>query len=248
MFDTGTNLSVLARPLAASLGLSTGRPVRVTTITGEADGILGLVEGLGFFLGNGPRPLDAIAVDVPTPADLPHAVSGIYGHNQLDGADYLLDYSNRRIVLAPAAALSPYVRGKRQPIAWVSGRPAVAVLITALGGGVPFRARLVIDSGINTVTLFGHAARRVAGAGDRLVRIADQFGSRLAAAAGISIEAGEHRMDTTAALIADQGDRQENGLLPASMFSSVYVSAAERAVALGGRLEGLSLRNNSPCG
>jgi hypothetical protein len=249
LFDTGTAVAVLTRPLAALLGLASGRPVRVTTLTGEAEGIAGRVKGLGFDVG-AVRDAEVIAVDEAVPPGLPADVRGIFGHNLLDGADYLIDYSARRVVLARGGRLAQHVRGRRQPLELIDGRPAVRVLVSPRDGGVPFPIRMVIDSGIDGVTLFGRAARRVAGGpgGTRgMVRVVDQFGSLVVPAAAVSLEAGERRLEAAATLLAERTDRREDGLLSASLFTSVYVSAAEHVVVLGGVVEGLSVPNPRVC-
>jgi hypothetical protein len=246
IFDTGTSVPVLSRQLAASLGLTSGRPVRLTTLTGEAHGVAGPIAGLGFDIGGAGRHVEAIAVDPAVPPGLAPWARGIHGHSLLSDADYVMDYSARRIVLAPPSGLFSYIRGRRERLEWVDGRPAVTLLI-APASGVPFRARFVVDSGIDRVTLFGRAALRAGGGNGRLVRVVDLFGSGLFPAVAVSIEAGKRRVETVAVLQAGVTDRTEDGLLPMSLFTSVYVSAAEHVVVLGGSIDSLAVPAPDRC-
>jgi hypothetical protein len=139
-------------------------------------------------------------------------IQGVLGQEFLRRFDYLLDFRGRQIVFGgnqPPGA-------NRVPLDRIDGRPAIET----------DRGRLVIDSGARAAILYSAggeaggmmlvtAAGRAAGAEERSIRI----------------HAGGH-VYWTKAVLAQRGSLREDGLLPATLFRSIYVSNSEEFVVL----------------
>src|SRR5262249_16624596 len=100
----------------------------------------------------------------------------------------------------------------------------------------PFSGRFVLDSGADHVTLFGGAADRLALVPDREARVIDSgFGTREVPTADISVEVGGRWRPLTVELRSDLKNRAEDGLVPTSLFRSVFVSDSDGIVVFDGR-------------
>jgi hypothetical protein len=155
----------------------------------------------------------------------------------LGQSDYYLDYRLRRLTLGSASTLNPAVSGARLPLEWSEGRPAIQLLVRTPSGAA-LSVRLVLDSGIDRVTIFGSVARQIAAAhaAATVVRVQGPLGATLATTASVVVSAGDRDRTVIATLMTDVLDRHEDGLLPTSLFRSVFVSAAEGIVVLDGAL------------
>jgi hypothetical protein len=180
----------------------------------------------------GDAPSDVIGTESPAAPPLAGAV-GILGHSALSGSDYVLDYADRRLIVAPAGSLGPIAGGVREPLEILEGRPAVRALFEAEDGS-PYPVRLVLDSGATHITLFGRAALRAVGVARtlRAASVVDPLGSRIVPASAASIAFGGRRVRGVAALLPDMTSRSEDGLLPTALFERVYVSVVRKEVAL----------------
>jgi len=125
---------------------------------------------------------------------------------------------------------------------WSEGRPAIVVSIGAAQGPA-MRVRLVLDSGIDRVTLFGDAALQLAAAARTLstVLVEGPLGTTTAASTRAVVSAGERRRKVQATLLVDERGRREDGLLPTSLFRSVLVSAAHGIVVLDASVSATSV-------
>jgi hypothetical protein len=247
LFDTGTNTTVLDPRLAAGVGLVAGRETTVESLGGSSRAVAGQVRGIGFGDAASMWRL-AVAAPLVGVREISSSIRGIFGHDWLARTDYIIDYEARRIVIGPAGTVPRPAGGQQIALTWVSGRPAIAVTIRAQDGA-PLTARLVLDSGADGVALFGRAARIVASrGGTRTTRIDSGFGAREVPASQISCTIDGRTHSVTAQIRSDLTDREEDGLLPTSLFRSVYVAAADGVVVLEGVISSDSqLRNDEPC-
>lgn len=207
MIDTGSDTTALDARLAARLGVQPEFRTKVETLAGtgwRAGGRLGrlelgpvMVEGVEVFF----DPMEAVhAMD----AD----VDGVLGVDFLSRSDFLVDYRAGRLVFGETA-----VRGRRVPLRWVEGRPAV----DAWCGGR--RLSLVLDSGIGRVVLFRGGTSRVG------VEVITNAGKRRASMGEVpELRIGGTIWTLLDAVLADAPDREAGGLLPLRMFGSVYIS------------------------
>ena len=231
IFDTGTRTTVLTRELAARVGLATGPAAELHSLTGPARAIHGEVHGIGFEHVPTVGKRTALAANVGGLRGFGRSVAGLYGHNWLTGADYVVDYAARRVVIWPAGASGAPAGAHYAPLNWAEGRPAVTAIVRA-PTLEPYTATFVLDSGAEHVTLFGAAARRLAHAADwdHLLRFDSGFGAREEPTARIHVNVGGRDRSVRAALWSGVQDRLEDGLLPTSLFRSVFVSSSEGVV------------------
>jgi len=237
IFDTGTNTTVLAPTVAARAGLSVGQATRVESLNQAAAAIQGEVSGIGFDGAPAVGPKIAVAANVGGLRGFGRSVSGLYGHNWLAGMDYLIDYRAKQIMMGAAGSVPAQTGGSRAALSWAAGRPAVTAMVRA-HSVEPFPARLVLDSGADHVTLFGRAAARIAPVGDwtRTMVIDSGFGTREVPTALALLNVDGRERSVPVELRSDVTDRQEDGLVPTSLFRSVFVSSAEAAVIFDGSL------------
>jgi len=228
IFDTGTNTTVLASALASRVGLSVGHQAGVESLNGVAPAIKGEVRGIGFEGVPAVGPRVAIATNIAGLHGFGRSMAGLYGHNWLTGTDYLIDYDARRIVMGAAGTLPRSNGGHQTSLSWAAGRPAVEAMVRA-HSGEPFSARLVLDSGADHVTLFGGAAVRIAlvAGWDQTMMIDSGFGTREVPATVARVNVGGRERSVSVEVRKDVTDREEDGLLPTSLFRSVLVSSAD---------------------
>jgi len=240
LFDTGTNTTLLAPALAAEFGLSRGRAGVVEDLHGLRAATTGEVQGIGFDKVPATGPRVAAALDVPSLPGFGRAVTGVYGHNWLMGVDYLIDYGAQRIVIGARGTLAPSEKGHRTALSWTEGLPAVTGEIRA-PRMAPFSARFVLDSGADHVTLFGRAAERILPHGpSQSVLIDSGFATRQLPTARIIMNLDGRPRSILAVLMPDVKNRDEDGLVPASFFRSVFVSGADGFVIFDASLSGSS--------
>jgi hypothetical protein len=146
--------------------------------------------------------------------------------------DYGIDYRGRRIVFGEPRGR----RLARVPLTWREGRPAAIVR-----DGEARALALVLDSGLDRPVLFekpGRALpyREVPGLRYGIATSAGRAALRAVTVPGLDV--GTVRLGhVTAAVIADEaaGGRQEDGLLPARLFASVYFDRQAGQIALEAR-------------
>jgi len=237
IFDTGTTTTVLVPALAARVGLSAGQATDVESLNGSQRGLRGEARGIGFdgVPARGPR--IAIATNVARLRGFTRSIAGLYGHNWLTGTDYRIDYDAKQIVMGAPGTLPPSTGGHRTALTWSAGRPAVTVTVRA-HTVEPFSARFVLDSGADHVTLFGHAAERMALVADRdrTMFIDSGFGTREVPTAMVNVNVGGRERSAMVELRRDVKDRDEDGLVPTSFFRSVFVSTADSVVVFDARV------------
>jgi len=245
LFDTGTNISIVGPDLAARVPAIHERALTVASSTGQTPARASVTTGIGF----AQAPVTMVTADLKALRDLVGNVSGIFGQSLLGSSDYVIDYKTRQLTLAAPGQLAADVAGPRIPLEWSEGRPAINASVRLPGGPVA-NLRLVLDSGIDRVTLFGSAARRLAAAAraTSTVRVEGALGGTTAVATSVLVTSGGLDRAATATLMVDVTDRQEDGLLPTSLFRSVYVSAADKLVVLDGARRAPRAGVNGDCG
>ena len=211
LVDTGTTQNHLDAALAKSIGLQpTFRAELITssgvTLAPGADGVTLSLDSLNatgqtmLFAGLG-------AVHQAHPD-----VQGILGQAFLSHFDYLLDMRGKRIEFGSQQPLRKRTRVRFET---VTGRPMVP---TSLGA-------MLLDSGANWLTLFG-------------VKAAPATREMLTLTGSIRVGMVESRLSIEgrtfwrgeAVAVAHESDSGAAGLLPVSLFKTVYVSNSERYV------------------
>ncbi len=221
--DTGATGTTIATTLADRLGvLSSGRTL-VTTIAGSTSVPIGRLGTLRIDGVTVARDLDVAIHDLRLVRETVADAEGILGQDVLGRFDYLIDLERGRLVLG---WIEPPRDGVRVPLSWSADRPVLHF------PGTRNRHALVLDSGANVLVIDADAAddalgpergqRRPAGlethVGRRDVQVEHHPALRLA------------DLDLGAVDVLRVDDEAwtsgpEVGLLPASVFRRVYVSA-----------------------
>jgi hypothetical protein len=236
VFDTGTTTTVLTAVLAARIGLSGGVTTHLESLIGSERAVRGEVRGIGFDGVPAEGPRVAIATATEGLRQFGDGVVGLYGHNWLRGTDYLIDYGAKRIVMGSTGRLPTPTGGLRTPLTWAEGLPVVIATVRA-GAVEPFSGRFVLDSGADHLTLFGRAADRLARLPDRGAMVIDSgFGMRSVPSVEVSVDVRGRGGRVTAEIRTDVRDREEDGLVPTSLFHSVFVGSADGVVVLDTRV------------
>lgn len=153
------------------------------------------------------RSVEAIVGDV-----FQQDVDGVLGESWLVRHDYLLDYRNRRIVIdGPPAGV-----GARVPLRSTDGRPAIAASIDSRP------ADLIVDSGASAVILYEKPALD-GGLSTQLDANGGMARGQKCTVRFSLAGASDRLMDAVRIDVHGLGP----GLLPASAFSSVFVSNRE---------------------
>lgn len=205
LLDTGTTANHLDQKLAQSIGLkATFRSELVSSAgsvyTPGTDGVEVALDSVSAqnqrFLFAGGDVLHKFAPDI----------QGILGQAFLSHFDYLVDMRGKRIEFGAGEPTSSAVRA---PLHTSEARPMVP---TNLGA-------LVLDSGTRWVTLFGVASARVTGEMTTLA------GSLKLGTVSRKLLIEGHTFWTGSALAVPQSaEAGAEGLLPVSLFKSVYFS------------------------
>ena len=196
------------------------------SLSGSPTAITGEVQGIGFDGVPATGARVAAATNLTGLSRLRRAIAGVYGHNWLTGIDYLIDYGAKQIVMAVPGTLPRSDAGHRTVLSWAEGLPALIAEVRVQSGD-SFSARFVLDSGTDHISLFGRAAERLLVNGQsRMVLVDSGFGTRELPAAMIILNLDGRPRPTLAVLMSDLRDREEDGLVPTSLFRSVFVSSA----------------------
>jgi hypothetical protein len=154
-------------------------------------------------------------------------VDGVLGQSLLSRFDYLLDYKSGELVLDSPERQSAGTPGKKIKFARVAGR----MLLTAMNPAEGYM-RLILDSAASNVFLWRGADDQVRGMTASLIAMNGNRAVNLIRMPLLVVgDQALQRLDVVVAPSPDEG-RQEDGLLPAGLFRSIYVSNSENYVKL----------------
>jgi Aspartyl protease len=215
LLDTGTTLNHLDLPLSESIGLratfrtTLASSAGVTPATGShgIEVVVGPVSAVNqTFLFSG---VDAIEKTWPD-------IQGILGQDFLSHFDYLLDLRSKQLEFGNR----PFDgKGTQIPYKLANGRPAIS---TSLGW-------LVLDSGVQRLTRFGVQAS------EETLQMRTVSGTIQLGTVPSTLTIAGHcfwRGDAMAVPQRYEAEAGADGLLPAGIFKSIYVSNSEGYVVL----------------
>ena len=213
LLDTGATLNQIEPALAQSIGLTKTFETPLTTSTGitSASGSEGHEVRLG------PKSADGqvfLFAGMDAIHQLSSDIQGVLGQVFLSRFDYLLDVRARRMAFGNAALDG---KGTRAPFTIVQGRPVVA---TNLG-------QLVLDSGAHFMVRFGV---RAAEATHEMVTASGT--TQVGTVFSKLVIAGRTLWRGDAIAVPRPAESGAEGLLPISVFKTVYVSNSENYVVL----------------
>jgi hypothetical protein len=226
IIDTGASSCSLAPRVANLLGLSPEYRVINMTPNGKrlTSGVRSVEVELGTrvaknvaFLWQEPRGLTETGVEV----------DGVLGQSLLSRFDYLLDYKSGQLVLDSPERQSADTPGKQIKFARVGGRMLLTAMNPAEGS-----MSLILDSAASNVFLWRGGEYQVRGMIASLVAMNGRRAVNLIRMPLLMVgDQVLQRLDVVVAPSPDEG-REEDGLLPAGLFRSIYVSNSETYVKL----------------
>lgn len=211
LLDTGAQSNVLDPELARRLGLKGVQAVEVATVNGTL--LAPLAPDVTITVdGKSSGPVEVIWYPLEAARRVDPGIEGVLGQAFLSRFRYVIDYKNKKLLLDPAAEPP----GVKVPLHWIHGRPT----LHAADG-----TRWVIDSGAPLPILFRGPA--VAASGNGFV--ATSAAGSLAAGRDRldSVVFGDLRLTRLSVAILPADGHEEDGLLPASLFRSVYLNPRE---------------------
>ena len=207
IIDTGTNINLIESGLARRIGMEAAFQVDLASSTGVTS--LPGSDGNEVELGTAKAcEQKFLFSDLNAIRRQWTDVDGVLGQWFLSRFDYLLDLHGKRLVFGRQD-----VAGKRTRITTLNGRTAFS---TSLGD-------LVLDSGASQLILFGTEPD---GSGSGFLRTVT--GSRMVGMVARSLVIGGRNLwRGDAVAIPNQAEPGVAGLMPASLFRSIYVSNSE---------------------
>jgi predicted aspartyl protease len=221
LLDTGTNTTLLHTEFAAQLGLRPIDRIELLTVAGAQAVPRAKLQSLS--LGSQTATdLEVLFSELREIRSVLPTVRGVLGQNFLSQFNYLVDYSKRRISFVEES--NAVWCGAQIPFAWQEGR----ILITVKAG-----LQLLLDSAIADLLLFEPTARQVeldlSQNSLRSMQLKSDLGSREVRQGRLrTFRVGEilfqHLPVTLFPLKPAALGRLENGLLPMSLFQSIYLN------------------------
>src|SRR5438445_1445360 len=215
LVDTGATTTVIDRVVARRIGLQPSRVLSAITTTGQLDVQVGVVDELSAGTVSAVRAL-VLVTDLPS---FPHHghLDGILGMNFFAGHSVRFDIGRRCVELDVEPPLGVALEAHE-----VAGRVAAEI------EGLNF----VVDSGASFPVLMSPAARAL-GSQDGAVEITSAGGRRLLTAATIPrLRIGGMTFRDVAVVLAPARDHREDGLLPITLFESIYFAADRKIVVI----------------
>lgn len=231
LLDTGATTTVLDSRLAKRLDLKPERSARVKTFAGDTHLPLAAVDKVAV----GPTwlaDLEVLVVDLAELVGLERRIQGVLGEDVLARFNYLLDRRNLTISFEEDGELHPDLLGERVPMESRGGMPCVFARAQE-----PEPLRLIIDSGIPYPVFYEDAAARlgllpIPGAGQGLAAESD-FGRRQLKVRLVPVlSIGQVTLKRLTVYITSRLEPgpPEDGMLPLTLFDSIYVNNLEAFV------------------
>jgi predicted aspartyl protease len=226
IIDTGASSCSITPRVASLLNLSAEYRVLDSTPNGKrlTSGIRSVEVELGTrvaknvaFLWQESRGLTVAGVEV----------DGVLGQSFLSRFDYLLDYKSGQLVLDSPERQSAGTPGKQIKFAHVAGRMLLTAMNPAEGS-----MRLILDSGASNVLLWRGGDSQARSMTASLMAMNGRRAVNLIRMPLLMVgDQMLQRLDVVVAPLPDEG-REEDGLIPAGLFRSIYVSNSETYVKL----------------
>ncbi len=263
LFDTGSTATVVDVGLSESLNLKRLGDASITTVSGRSSASLAAVHTIRV----GPVKESNVTVivrDLKGLRELDAGIRGVLGQNILKNVDYLLDHRNRVIQFDSSGSLLESMSGERVStiVGALPENPAFSytVVRVTLAQSFARQYNLILDSGSASVVLFSDLSSFFSAPRTSPSSIEDDAGQRrYVPQYHIQLRIGSTSRFIEAQLSAiSLKSASIDGLLPTSMFQSVYISNSGSFVIFQpkrkhrhgpiGRIANLDKRTVMPCG
>jgi hypothetical protein len=238
LLDTGTSRTMVDSKVAAQLALPMVDAGVIVGIQGKATTSLVHCDSISI---GGATVLDLDLTVLPRDARLPSGLSGILGEDFLENFDVLIDNRHHSIELQPGpGTLADELTGERLPIRLdgiMDGQPTIGRLIVACRAPELSRNEitLLLDSGINSLVLFGGSQSLGVGAAEQNYFVASATKGSSAVAVYTKmvrqLRVGRRILPNVLAVAPPaKPGTDTDGLLPTSLFSSIFISHSQKFV------------------
>ncbi len=238
LLDTGTSRTMVNSKVAAQLAL---RMVDTRVIVGiQGSATVSRVHCDSVSIGAAKVPGLDLSV-LPGVAGFPSDLGGILGEDFLENFNVLIDNRHHRIELQPGqGTLADGLTGERLPIRLdgiMDGQPTIGRLIVT--GRSPELSRngisLLLDSGANSLLLFGGRESLGVGAEELMGSVASASNASKTVAIYSKIVrqfrlGNKVLLNLMAVAPPSRPGTDTDGLLPTSLFSSIFISHSQKFV------------------
>lgn len=222
LIDTGATTTTLDDSLATQLGIRATGGMEIVTSAGTFRAPLGTLDELS--VGSVRRStLPVIWMPLHELRKDDARIAGILGQDLLGRQTLIIDYTRRRVELAPEECPNG---DPSSDLGASHGRPMISAAI--YGQGLPRHARLVLDSGANALVLF----TRLRSATQMTTVSTHQATISAAVLPRVRVEVGGLRREGPAVLIEPTAPRAEDGLIPTAWFSRVCIDGPRARVTM----------------
>lgn len=221
LLDTGASHSSLRPSIARSLRLTRAGELPVQSLGVTRRMTVAMLPSL--VLGSVTvRDLPVLVFDPALERASGLPVDGVLGQDVLARFNYSLDLRRRRLAIEVHDELESRVQGTPVAFHRVSDRPVVDAVLN----GTRRRMALALDSGASHLVLFDRGNDAVTGVEAGMpTRVLTQAGGLRARTARVRLlETGASRLYEVEGVVVEAGSRDEDGLLPMSLFDGVYVN------------------------
>jgi hypothetical protein len=227
LVDTGATSTVVDAKLAAKLGLQQKGSALSGTYVGKVEVPIVWLENLSV----GPRShvgLEVISVDLGRFFGLDGSIRGILGQDVLSRFNYHIDHRARNFVIEEEGDPEFGPAGARIPFERRGGKPYIEVTVPGVRQAT---LRVMLDSGIPYPVIYADAASRLD------LRKPIHGSDRVAAQSGLGrrdlfsrvldrLNVGNLELKNLTLYVTPRNEmgKPEDGILPLSLFDSVYVN------------------------
>ena len=237
--DTGTNTTLIDPGLAADLKL---KPVDRMALATLADATP-VVRYYADTMQAGPASvahLEVLGAPLNQIRVLDNRIRGVVGMNFLLQFSFLLDYRHQRMAIFPFPDSAPVPNGRRVNVQINDSRILIPVASQSSPAGT---WNLVLDSGIESVLLFQSRIRSIAGpcaAAPCMMQVATNRSNYSTPTVVIpEMMIGEHSLINQSAIVLRNDllkpSDPQDGLLPASLFRSVFFDRSNATLVVESR-------------
>jgi len=238
VLDTGTNTTIVDSSLAKRLSLAAQDRIQLSTLRGTETVIRSSMRTLAAGAVHAEN-LEVLVQDLSELRSVDSHIQGIVGQNFLSHFNYLLDYRKHALQVELATEIRDTIQGDPVRVEVSDNKMLVASNVQSRGDA---KLRLLLDSGANMVTL----VRRPSLGLDQARReswleltASGQAGLQVAHVRALAVGAQKFN-DLVVALPDAQtadAERVEDGVLPTSLFKSLYVNNHEGYVVFNPRVK-----------
>jgi predicted aspartyl protease len=238
--DTGSTATVIDRDLARQLSLSLVDSSLMRTVTGLATLPRYRLDSLT--LGSrSARNLIVPCAELREIHEVNSKIRGVLGQDFLSGFNYILDYRTQRIDFEEDGEFANALQGTRLPVERDRGR---VLIITQPSSPQKQASKLVMDSGASSIVVFKPSARsadlEIELDFDSEFNASTVNGTEMISTGRLrKLQIGTEKFSWLPVSVVDNRaaveGRLENGLLPTSLFRSIYFNNTQNFVILNPR-------------